>query len=130
MRLKQLRQDNHLTQKQLADGLGLTSTAIQYYERSRSKPSYDILIAMADYFHVSIDYLVGRTDSPDAGLSPAVPRTAIATPYSDEAISIAKIYDEVTPDVQRRINRYVAGEYDDWKRNSIEHLMEKAGNHC
>lgn len=53
-----------LTQKQLADALGITEIAIQNYENNRRKPAYDILIAMADYFDVSLDYLAGRTDNP------------------------------------------------------------------
>ena len=38
--------------------------AIQRYEYGERKPAYDVLIALADFFDVSIDYLVGRTDNP------------------------------------------------------------------
>ena len=63
-RLVELRTANNLTQKQLALDLNLSETAIQNYEGQRRKPTFDILIALADYFDVSIDYLVGRTDNP------------------------------------------------------------------
>lgn len=61
-RLVKLRKERHLTQKQVADGVGLTTVAVQNYESGRRKPAYDILIALADYFDVSLDYLVGRSD--------------------------------------------------------------------
>lgn len=64
LRLKEIRSAKDLTQKQVADALELSTTAIQNYENNRRKPTYDILISMADYFDVSIDYLVGRVDSP------------------------------------------------------------------
>ena len=65
LRLKKLRKANNLTQKQLAELVGASERGIQNYELSQRKPTYDILIAIADYFDVSIDYLVGRTDNPN-----------------------------------------------------------------
>ena len=64
-RLVQLRKSRALTQKQLATELGISELAIQHYEAQRRKPAYDILIALADYFDVSLDYLVGRSDDPE-----------------------------------------------------------------
>ena len=64
LRLKKIRSVKDLTQKQVADALGLSTIAIQNYENNRRKPTYDVLIALADFFDVSIDYLVGRTDNP------------------------------------------------------------------
>lgn len=65
-RLIQLRQSHKLIQKQLASELNLSEVGIQNYEGKRRKPAFDVLIALADYFDVSIDYLVGRTDKPDS----------------------------------------------------------------
>ena len=42
----------------------MSSLGYQRYEYGERKPSFDMLIALADYFDVSIDYLVGRTDNP------------------------------------------------------------------
>lgn len=64
-RLKEIRSSKGLTQKQVADALELSTIAIQNYENNRRKPTYDVLISLADYFDVSIDYLVGRTDNPE-----------------------------------------------------------------
>jgi transcriptional regulator with XRE-family HTH domain len=63
VRLKHLRQKNKLTQSELAEILGLKSTAISNYESERNEPSFDKLIALSKYFDVSCDYLLGVTDS-------------------------------------------------------------------
>lgn len=42
--------------------MNLSELAIQNYESKRRKPAFDVLIALADYFDVSLDYLVGRSD--------------------------------------------------------------------
>ena len=58
--LKSLRQSAGLTQKELADKLHMCKTMISYYENSRRYPSADILKLIAEAFHVSVDYLLGR----------------------------------------------------------------------
>ena len=63
-RLLLLRKSNGLTQKKLATEMNLSELAIQNYESQRRKPAFDVLIALADYFDVSLDYLVGRSDNP------------------------------------------------------------------
>lgn len=63
-RLVAIRKSNSLTQKQLAAALGLSEVGIQNYESGRRKPAFDVLIALADFFDVSLDYLVGRSDDP------------------------------------------------------------------
>lgn len=63
--LKQLRKSRNVTQKQLAIDIGASERGIQQYELGERKPNYDMLIALADYFNVSLDYLVGRSDNPE-----------------------------------------------------------------
>lgn len=63
-RLKSLRISNNLTLEQLGKELGSTRATIGNYENNNKKPSLEMLIKIADYFNVSIDYLVGRTDDP------------------------------------------------------------------
>ena len=62
--LKVLRKSKNITQKQLAEYIGASERGIQNYEIGTRKPTYEILIALADYFDCSIDYLTGRTDNP------------------------------------------------------------------
>ena len=63
-RLKDLRKSKSITQKQLAVALGASERGIQHYELDERAPTCEMLIAIADYFDVSIDYLVGRSDDP------------------------------------------------------------------
>ena len=53
-----------LTQKQVADGVNMAQMAYQKYEYGTREPAYQKLLALADYFDVSLDYLVGRSDDP------------------------------------------------------------------
>lgn len=62
--LKKLRKQRNITQKQLAIGIGASERGVQNYELNAKKPNYESLIALADYFDISIDYLVGRSDDP------------------------------------------------------------------
>ena len=63
-RLKQLRIDKDITQKQMAEILDMTVTGYQYYEHGKREISIKVLTTLADYFDVSTDYLLGRTDDP------------------------------------------------------------------
>ena len=58
-RLKELRTQAGLTQLQLAQRLGITKSVIPFYELSERAPSPDVLIRLAQIFHVSTDYLLG-----------------------------------------------------------------------
>jgi len=58
--LKEIRKSKNLTQKQVGTGIGVEECAYQRYEYGKVKPSFDKLIALADYFDVSLDYLVDR----------------------------------------------------------------------
>lgn len=63
-RLQQLRSEKNLLQKDIAKDNNLSLRAYQYYERGQSDPTSKVLIKLADYFNVSLDYLVGRSDNP------------------------------------------------------------------
>lgn len=64
VRLKRLRERNRLKQYKLSELCGLSSDMVRRYESGKSKPSTDALIAISDYFEVSTDYMLGRTDYP------------------------------------------------------------------
>ena len=63
--LKKLRKQDGLTQQQLADKLGLTKSVVSYYELQERYPSPEILVKLANIFHVSTDYLLGIERSED-----------------------------------------------------------------
>lgn len=64
-RLKELREAKHLSQVRLAMDLNLSQNSISRYENMEREAGYETLVIIADYFHVSLDYLFGRTDNPD-----------------------------------------------------------------
>ena len=59
---KQLRLDRHLTQRELADKLGITKSTVSMYERGERRPSFEIAEAITDFFDVDLSYLIGATD--------------------------------------------------------------------
>lgn len=61
--IAELRQDKGLTQKELGDILCVSSGTISNYENGVHLPDVDKVIALANYFHVTTDYLLGRTSS-------------------------------------------------------------------
>lgn len=61
-RLVELRKARNLTQKQVYEGVGMSMLGYQRYEYGEREPSYQKLIALADFFDVSLDYLCGRSD--------------------------------------------------------------------
>ena len=63
-RLKELRERRKLSQIFLGMELSISQNAISQYETGSREADYATLIAIADYFDVSIDYLLGRTDNP------------------------------------------------------------------
>lgn len=62
-RLQLLRKEKKMTQKDLAELLRVSPSTIGMYEQGRRDPDTDIVKFLADYFEVSIDYLLGRSDS-------------------------------------------------------------------
>ncbi|MBR2582055.1 MAG: helix-turn-helix transcriptional regulator [Oscillospiraceae bacterium] len=63
-RLKLEREKRGISQLKLAMDLGLTQNSVSRYESGSRQADYETLIALADYFNVSIDYLLERTDNP------------------------------------------------------------------
>ncbi|MFW6047190.1 MAG: helix-turn-helix domain-containing protein [Candidatus Woesearchaeota archaeon] len=61
-RLKELRGEKNITQNKLAEHLGVSRSTIAGYETGKRKPEYETLQKLANYFSVSVDYLIGNTD--------------------------------------------------------------------
>ena len=63
-RLGVLRKEKVVSFVVLGNFLGLTDEAVRLLERGKRSPSFEVLCSLADYFDVSLDYLVGRSDDP------------------------------------------------------------------
>lgn len=62
-RLRLLRKERGLKQQEMAERFGQSLRAYQYYEAGTRRPEYVHLLALADFFDVSLDYLTGRSES-------------------------------------------------------------------
>lgn len=67
-RIRQLRLENKLTAKKLGNIFKVSESTISLYESGKRTPNKDLLIKMSDYFNVSTDYLLGKTDIPNIEL--------------------------------------------------------------
>lgn len=86
-RLVKIREANGYTRKRLAEELEKPYRTITNYENGEREPGHDYIIAIAQKFHVSTDYILGLNDTPT--------NTKKAPSISDEAKDIAKRYDEL-----------------------------------
>lgn len=60
--LKRCRKARKVTQKQAAEAAGVSGAMYQFYEYGQNEPTAGVLIRLADFYDVSLDYLVGRSD--------------------------------------------------------------------
>jgi len=63
-RLAELRLENGLTKKKLGEVLNMTPEGYGHYESGKRKPTPDVIAMLSDFYNVSTDYLLGRTDDP------------------------------------------------------------------
>ena len=82
-RIKVLRETKRISMRQAASEIGIPYTTYVNYEKGVREPNSDMLITLANYFNVSVDYLVGRTDNPapqnegSRGMFPVKPKNII-----------------------------------------------------
>lgn len=99
-RLKELRKLKNLTQQQLAEILGIDRSNYANYERGKRIPPIDKIEKIADFFNVSIDYLMGREE--------LTPDQELAAILSDPDMHVAfQDYDSWTDDDKRELIAYL-----------------------
>lgn len=72
-RLKALRLQRKLTHQDMADLLGITRQGYSKYENGQSQPDIDTINKLAEFFNVTTDYLLGRTDHPNPSEQDDIP---------------------------------------------------------
>lgn len=97
--LKQLREQNRLSQKDIADYLGITRQAVASYELAKREPDYDVLKKLADYFGVSVDYLLGRANCRDVN--------AVTVGRNIDLIKGDRTYLELSQDISRKLGALI-----------------------
>ena len=65
LRIRDMREDNDLTQKQISSIINCDQSLYSKYERGEREIPLSLIIKLADYYNTSIDYLTGRTDNPE-----------------------------------------------------------------
>ncbi|MDR3348848.1 MAG: helix-turn-helix domain-containing protein [Acidaminococcales bacterium] len=99
-RLKTLRIKNQLTLEQLGIDFGSSKGTFANLESMKRKPSFEVLIALANYFNVSLDYLVGRSDEP---FTPACDlEREIKKRYGDAAAEMLHLFAKLSNDSKHR----------------------------
>jgi len=97
--LKQLREENKLSQKDIANFLGITRQAVASYELAKREPDYDVLKKLADYFDVSIDYLLGRANCRDVN--------AVTIGKNIDLIRGSLTYKELSEDISNKLGALI-----------------------
>ena len=64
MRLRDLREDNDIKQRELAEHLNIKQNTYSQYENGKREIQIGLLWKLADFYNTSVDYLIGRTDNP------------------------------------------------------------------
>ena len=100
-RLIQLREQRGITQQELADKLKITRQSLSLYEKAERTINIELLARIADFFNVSTDYLMGRTDT--ATMNEDIQTACKITGLSEEAINKLLI---CCPELQNDIQLY------------------------
>lgn len=92
--LKKLRNNHNLTQQDLSLQLNISQQVYSRYEKGSREPDFETLIKIADYFNVSLDYLLGRIDENKPSAEP---------PLSDEEKALLLLFSQIPKDKQQLV---------------------------
>lgn len=106
--LRQLRKERGLTQAELASVLHLDASSISKYEKADVSPSAEVLLKAAQYFGVSTDYLLGKTDIKNP------PTSEDMSGLTPKQMKIIEMMEQMTPEQQDEMVRQA--EYQLWQR--------------
>lgn len=65
-KIKELREGKNISQKELAENIGVSDVMVSMYEQNKKKPSLSTMEKIAEYFSVTVDYLLGRENASDS----------------------------------------------------------------
>lgn len=102
LRIRELRLERDLTQKELAEKISSTSKNIWAYENNIAIPPLDVLIKLADFFQCSIDYLTCREDE----LGNITIHTEKPAPLPPDTQELVNIYQALSPAHRSQILEY------------------------
>ena len=100
-RLKQLRKAKGVTQDSVASILGITRAAYTNIENGKRQPAFDTMETLADYFGVSVDYLLGRAELTENKINPI--------PEDEVDSEILERFANLTPAQQEKVAAFIEG---------------------
>jgi transcriptional regulator with XRE-family HTH domain len=113
-RIAHLREKRSLTQEELSNKIGISRAALSHYETSRREPDYETINKIANFFNVTIDYLLGRTDQPQTVLDVDIRDFVESLDLTDENImnkfSLTVDGRRLTPEEAKRFIAFVRAE--------------------
>ena len=87
-RIRSLRESAKLSQVKMGEIVGAKQSSLNRYEQAQTSPSYETLVRYADYFDVSMDYILGRTDDPRGKLYGCKPKFADSNPELEKFVEM------------------------------------------
>jgi len=114
-RIKKLRKQNHMTQTDLAQTLGVTKGTVSTWETNSRNPGFETLMKMCDMFSVNLDYLMGRSDDPTP-----------SEMTDEEKDSLAR--DTVSEELTEYALKYVR--LDEYGRSAVESIIQAEYRRC
>ncbi|WP_281885359.1 helix-turn-helix domain-containing protein [Paenibacillus sp. YYML68] len=113
-RIALLREKHAMTQGDLSSKLGITRASLSHYENNRRAPDFETIDKIANFFKVSVDYLLGRTDDPHQVLDDEVREFVDSLELSDDNImekfSLTIDGTKLTADEARRFIAFIRAE--------------------
>ena len=93
-RIRALRESMNFSQVKFAETFGIGQSSVVRYEKGESSPSLELLVRIADYYDVSLDYVLGRTDNPQGKLYEYKPKNGYP---ADMANFVEMCFDPQSP---------------------------------
>lgn len=107
-RMKLLREQHNLNQTEVAKVLNISRQAYNFYENEKRDPDTSMLIRIADFYNVSLDYLLGRTNDPSPLVKEKTPS------YQEEVL---RDIEDITPEMASEVRQFI---------NYLKHKEETA----
>ncbi|HBJ1648630.1 helix-turn-helix domain-containing protein [Clostridium botulinum] len=129
-RLKELRIEKNLLQKDLANFLNITTSAYGYYEQGKRIPDSDTVKKIADFFNVSLDYLIGNSDIKESAeilINNNLSTKANNSPIDDKLIEKLKnLDDESKKELEKYMDLLKLKESMDESKNEVPSSLKQA----
>jgi len=93
-RIRALRESMNFSQVKFAETFGIGQSSVVRYEKGEASPSLELLVNIADYFDVSLDYILGRTNNPQGKLYDCKPKNGYP---SDMENFVEMCFDPTSP---------------------------------